>query len=348
MKPIVEPYLTRAYTARMREKKWNGEYYVNHGPEKYRPWEFAEKYRFVSAGGRPRWIMPLRYLTPESRIWVHAGGEGASNKGYVGVGIVKEARVIANQFFVDDPNGKGEIPITQLDQWVFQKKNWGTRKIVDPVKGEYVVAVRWLKTVPLEEAIWRKGLFAYNGSVCRPTSPKWDATIDLLKKQFQIGDHEDIRRSEVSLEPTKGAELSDEECKDLDELDSLEETYLAKSRKEQSILRNRLFSKSNNDKCGICETLLPVELLVAAHIKKRAHCTDEEKRDLNNILPMCKFGCDELFERGYLQVTSGVVTGGRRDGLTQAVSEYIELLAGRRCKHWNSRNAAYFAWRNAH
>ena len=46
-----------------------------------------------------------------------------------------------------------------------------------------------------------------------------------------------------------------------------------------------------------------MQFLVAAHIKKRSVCTDAEKRDLKYVaMSACKFGCDELFERGYIAV----------------------------------------------
>ena len=48
--------------------------------------------------------------------------------------------------------------------------------------------------------------------------------------------------------------------------------------------------------------------LVAAHIKKRAACSLEEKKDYKSIvMPMCSFGCDYLYERGYIAVSDGKI-----------------------------------------
>ena len=44
-----------------------------------------------------------------------------------------------------------------------------------------------------------------------------------------------------------------------------------------------------------------------SHIKKRRHCTNEEQVNRNVVMPMCKFGCDELFERGYIYVEEGEI-----------------------------------------
>lgn len=46
-----------------------------------------------------------------------------------------------------------------------------------------------------------------------------------------------------------------------------------------------------------------VELLVASHIKRRSECSRGQKKDYrNNALAMCRCGCDELFELGYIVV----------------------------------------------
>lgn len=80
-------------------------------------------------------------------------------------------------------------------------------------------------------------------------------------------------------------------------LDTKRETL---TRTEQSFLRKYLFQNQKVAKCGICGELFPVDLLITSHIKPRAKCSIEEKKDYKNIvIPMCCFGCDELYERGY-------------------------------------------------
>ena len=69
------------------------------------------------------------------------------------------------------------------------------------------------------------------------------------------------------------------------------------------ILKNLPFNT-----CCIYNKKYPVSFLVAAHIKKRAECTLDEKKDfLNIVAPMCKMGCDELYEKGYIGVVDGSV-----------------------------------------
>jgi predicted restriction endonuclease len=93
------------------------------------------------------------------------------------------------------------------------------------------------------------------------------------------------------------------------EFDELDRKFQAVQRLEQGALRNFLLSGRANGECFLCGRTFQAEFLVAAHIKKRAQCTNSEKRDLRNIgMLNCKFGCDELFERGYISVDkSGVV-----------------------------------------
>jgi hypothetical protein len=91
----------------------------------------------------------------------------------------------------------------------------------------------------------------------------------------------------------------------VDETD-LDRDSTAKSRKEQSFLRAYLLSNLSTGSCVICKHHFPFDMLVAAHLKKRAECTTEEKKDFGNVAAlMCKTGCDDLYENGYISVQGG-------------------------------------------
>jgi hypothetical protein len=92
---------------------------------------------------------------------------------------------------------------------------------------------------------------------------------------------------------------------ELNILGQLDDRRRVVTRKEQAFLRKHLFQGRDHGTCFVCGQELPVELLVTAHIKRRADCSDEERRDLRNIVAMCLLGCDALFERGYLAVVDG-------------------------------------------
>jgi hypothetical protein len=114
------------------------------------------------------------------------------------------------------------------------------------------------------------------------------------------------------------------------------------TRKEQSILRRRFFRGKDIGTCGICARAFPVSLLVAGHIKRRALCTKKEKRDFSNIMPVCKLGCDDLFERGYVTVQEGRIVANMRLIRTNAVDRYVRSLVGRKCAYWSRASAPYF------
>lgn len=135
----------------------------------------------------------------------------------------------------------------------------------------------------------------------------------------------------------------------IDELEqntSLEREVKGRARKEQNIIRGYLFGTKQTCSCGICGEEYPVDLLVAAHIKKRAHCSRREKSDIKHIaIPMCKFGCDDLFERGYIGVQRGeVISLVDTEYLPKSVKDYIENIQGKTCDSWNVENDKYFEW----
>jgi hypothetical protein len=117
----------------------------------------------------------------------------------------------------------------------------------------------------------------------------------------------------------------------------------ARVRTEQGFLRRHLFKNQSKARCSFCGELLPVGFLVAAHIKRRADCADEEKLDYQNVvMAMCKLGCDELFERGYLAVDNGVIVELKRGATTNRLRAIISDLVGRKCAAWSEANQQYF------
>ncbi|MDY0850430.1 HNH endonuclease [Bacillus thuringiensis] len=135
----------------------------------------------------------------------------------------------------------------------------------------------------------------------------------------------------------------------IDELEqnvSLEREVKGRARREQNIIRGYLFGTKKVCSCGICGEEYPVDLLVAAHIKKRAHCSRQEKLDIKHIaIPMCKFGCDDLFEKGYIGVQKGeVISLLDTEYLPKSVKDYIENIQGKACDSWNIDNDKYFEW----
>ena len=107
------------------------------------------------------------------RVWVNVPGSG-----YVGVGRVTGRMQPASTFTV--VTSDGDTPV--LD--IARRGNYHREFIDDPELCEYFVPVRWLQTVPLEEAIREIGLFGNQNTVCKPTTSKWRSTVDRLKEKF--------------------------------------------------------------------------------------------------------------------------------------------------------------------
>jgi hypothetical protein len=154
---------------------WNGEYYVSFGHKMGRDWEDARKYGFISAGGGGWYSKTLNLLKKGDRVWVNI-----PRTGYVGVGIVEEPAVKADQFTVKTE--KGVLPILEAHI----NDTYHKQFVNDEEKAEYFVRVKWLKDLPIKEAISEIGFFGNQNSVCRPTTPKWDYTVERLKKAFDV------------------------------------------------------------------------------------------------------------------------------------------------------------------
>jgi hypothetical protein len=149
---------------------WNGEFYCSYGGA--RSWADAVELGFVSAGGGAWYSRTLQLLNPGDRVWVKVPGSG-----FVGVGRVTGRAQPASTFTVATPGG--EAPI--LDA----AKHGNYREFVDdPERCEYFVPIRWLQTVPLENGVNDVGLFGNTNTVCKPTTPKWRSTVEILKKKF--------------------------------------------------------------------------------------------------------------------------------------------------------------------
>jgi hypothetical protein len=116
-------------------------------------------------------------------------------------------------------------------------------------------------------------------------------------------------------------------------------------RKEQAFLKSKLFGKSTVSECCICGCTLPTAFLVTAHIKKRSVCNIEERKDFRNIVaPMCKLGCDEMYERGYIYIDEGIVRLNESHLLTDDLKVACANLIGNSCSSWRTGTEGYFRW----
>jgi hypothetical protein len=75
------------------------------------------------------------------------------------------------------------VPISSLPL----KIAGATKYTENAEKAEYLVRVNWLKTVSVLQAIKERGFFGNQNTVARPTTEKWNHTVQRLKARFGIG-----------------------------------------------------------------------------------------------------------------------------------------------------------------
>ncbi|WDO06206.1 hypothetical protein ME763_11250 [Streptomyces murinus] len=130
----------------------------------------------------------------------------------------------------------------------------------------------------------------------------------------------------------------------------LERTAQRAQRGEQAALKRRLL-KGATGECALCGRDLPGTFLIAAHIKKRAMCTDDEKRDLANIAMLaCTLGCDAVYEHGYVTVAAkgAIQVSSLVRGVPEVATYIREKLASRIVTWWSPSREPYYQWHRTH
>ena len=169
----VETQVNVATAAKGEKEPWNGELYASfgHGPD--RNWDEACKHGFISGGGGSWYSNTLSMLAEGDRVWVKVPGMG-----FVGVGEVTGPRQSASDFQID----------LQPALDVLKAGHYHRHFADDPDRCEYFVPVRWIKAVPLNEAINEVGLFGNQNTVCKPKTPKWRTTVERLRDAWKVSD----------------------------------------------------------------------------------------------------------------------------------------------------------------
>jgi hypothetical protein len=152
---------------------WNGQdWYVSFGDDgSGRNWDDARKYGFVSAGGGVWFSRTLKALPSGARAFVYI-----PQTGYVAVGeVIGEALPFAEAHVTVDGEQQLLCKLPLLGTYHHPNE--------DAATAEYVVPVRWIRTLPREEAIRAPGLFANQNSACRLSN---SFTIETLTKAFSL------------------------------------------------------------------------------------------------------------------------------------------------------------------
>jgi uncharacterized protein with ParB-like and HNH nuclease domain/predicted transport protein len=165
---------------------WNGrDFYVTIGD---RSWEDAKRYGFISAGGGEFWTKPLERLFFGARVFLY---KPYPVKGYVGVGIVKETVRPVTEFEVEVDGQK--VPILEAPLAEPEKM---THDADNPELCEHLVRVDWVKTRPVDEAVWQSGLFTNQMPACKLRDRE---TIKYVEESFGLEPAASSTTDEVGL-----------------------------------------------------------------------------------------------------------------------------------------------------
>ncbi|WP_237534520.1 endonuclease NucS domain-containing protein [Streptomyces sp. SID3343] len=150
---------------------WNGvDWYSAFGEEGgTRSWDDARRFGFVSAGGGKWFSQGLRRPRLGDRVNVYI-----PKVGYVGVGEVCGEPAPFTEAVVGD----GSVRLAE-QQLVGTYRHAGDEN--DPDVAEYVLPVRWLKTVDRSDSVTAKGIFALQHPMCRLSNA---TTLAILNARF--------------------------------------------------------------------------------------------------------------------------------------------------------------------
>ncbi|MEV0586116.1 hypothetical protein [Nonomuraea sp. NPDC050310] len=118
----------------------------------------------------------------------------------------------------------------------------------------------------------------------------------------------------------------------------------AAQRREQAALRRALLGSATEAECSFCGETYPVRFLITAHIKLRSLCNDDERLDRHVAMLACQFGCDVLYETGYISVASDGKIVTATSAAEGALASQLTRLAGRACGSFTERSRNYFEW----
>ena len=158
-----------------KRAQWNGQdWYVNFGSHG-REWSDGLEFGFVSAGGGTAFSGKLRPIPTGDRVNVYVPGSG-----YVGVGITLAE---AQPFRVAQVHRDGQwLQLADQDLAGNYEHAAPGEEETDDIT-DWVIPVRWLATVPENEAFKEAGLFSNPNAACKL---RQQFTLERLAARFGI------------------------------------------------------------------------------------------------------------------------------------------------------------------
>lgn len=182
----------------------------------------------------------------------------------------------------------------------------------------------------------------------------WNPNRNIMGITVLGEDESDTLQTYLTLDPAPAAAQQDDPQQDDKAVSAydgeLERKATRAQRGEQAALKRHLLPGLTGQ-CALCGRELPGTFLIGAHIKKKAMCTDGEKRDLANIAMLaCTFGCDALYEHGYVSVAEGgtIQISLLAADIPEIAAHIQERLADRTVTWWSPQREPYFQWHRTH
>ncbi len=239
--------------------------------------------------------------------------------------------------------------LCKFENYEFSKDLWGgipRNSDIDPEETwEDMFLLDEIKRINIPLEMFNHLMGYKEGNIIQGYNNYEESISELIIDEFELYNWQ----TSSHYDPSSSAEDNQQRIQNLlDNLTSTDTTSSGgQSRKEQSLHREHHFGNKKNTKCSLCHRELPTNLLHAGHIKPRRDCSENERKDLNVTMPICKLGCDDLFEKGYIYVDSSgfIMINDTRD-IPSELRKFLIIYDGKKCLHFNEKTKGYFESKN--
>ena len=152
----------------------NGIFHVNVGEGDTRAWEDCRNFGFLSAGQKPIFSDQLKTLNPGDVVVAYLKLK-KNIGGYVGIGKVIEKAKQVLDFKHEGKSLKGQ-KLVSPDLF----------KNSDNENSEYLVKIKWIKSVPADEAKWKIKSGLFTTRLIKASLENQIKTIEFLEKEFEV------------------------------------------------------------------------------------------------------------------------------------------------------------------
>ena len=135
-----------------------------------RAWEDCRNFGFLAAGQGVQWSGPLKTLNAGDIVVAYL-----KRKGYVGIGkVVEKAKQVLDFRF----DGKSLKSQNLVSPDLFKNS--------DNENSEYLVKIKWIRSVPANEAKWKNSFGLFTTQQIKSSLQNQIKTIKFLEEEFEV------------------------------------------------------------------------------------------------------------------------------------------------------------------